>query len=101
MANIVASVSYYPMGSLGFFVTGGLGVSTYRANSSPAVTGTGWGFLLGLGYDLAVSRRVSLSPGARYVFGRVGDISISDGGGPFATGWKQNLFHVDLGLTFH
>ena len=101
MANLAASVSYYPLASPGFFVTGGLGVSRYRANTSPGATGSGWGLLLGVGYDLDVSRRVSLSPVARYVYGNVGNINIGGGGGTFATGWKQNVLSFDLGLTFH
>jgi hypothetical protein len=101
MANLVASVFYYPFVSTGFFVTGGLGVSSYRANTAPAVTGTGWGLTLGVGYELPVSRHLLLILAATYVHDRVGEVSIGDGGGTFATGWKQNVFDVDLGLTFH
>jgi hypothetical protein len=101
MANLVASVFYYPFVSTGLFVTGGLGVSSYRANTAPAVTGTGWGLMLGVGYDLPVSRHLSLTPVATYIHDGIGDVSITDGGGTFATGWKQNVFHVEVGVTFH
>ena len=101
MTNLAASVSYYPIGSLSFFVTGGLGVSRYRTNTSPVAGGTGWGVVLGIGYDLDVSRRVSLSPGAGCAYSNVGNVSVADGGGTFARGWRQGVLHFELGVTFH
>jgi hypothetical protein len=66
MTTLAAFLDYYPLVARGFFITEGLGLSHYRANTSPAVTGTGWGAMLGLGYDLRVSRKVSLTPMASY-----------------------------------
>ncbi len=63
--------------------------------------GTGWGFTAGVGYDIRVGRNVSLTPVANFVYGGVGDLNVSGGGAPFATGWKQNVVDFGLGVTFH
>jgi len=100
MANVTASLYYYPAARSGLFLTGGLGFSDYRVDTSPSVEGTGWGFTAGVGYDSRVGRNVSLTPVANFVYGGVGDLSVS-GGGTFATGWKQNVVDFGLGVTFH
>jgi len=100
MANVTAFLYYYPAARSGLFLTGGLGFSDYRVDTSPSVEGTGWGFTAGVGYDIRVGRNVSLTPVANFVYGGVGDLSVS-GGGTFATGWKQNVVDFGLGVTFH
>jgi outer membrane protein with beta-barrel domain len=100
MGNVTASLYYYPVARGGFFLTGGLGFSDYRVDTSPTVDGTGWGFTAGAGYDIRVGRNVSLTPVANFVYGGVGDLTVS-GGGTFATGWKQNVVDFGLGVTFH
>ena len=101
MANVTGSVYFYPVAASGLFLTGGLGFSDYHVDTSPAVSGTGWGFTAGVGYDIRVGRNVSLTPVADFVYGGVGDLSVSGGGGTFATGWKQNVVDFGLGVTFH
>lgn len=100
MGNVTASVSVYPLAASGLFVTGGLGFSNYDVNTSPSVSGTGWGFTTGVGYDIRVGRTVSLTPVMSFVFGGVGELQQSSGG-TFATGWKQNVVDFGLGVTFH
>jgi len=56
--------------------------------------------MLGVGDDLRVGRKVSLTPMASYVYGVVGDVTVANGGAPFATGWKQHFFQFGLGATF-
>ena len=101
MGNLTASVFLYPRASSGFFLTGGAGFSDYRLDTSPSITGTGWGFTVGLGYDLRIGGELSLTPVANYGWGGVGDLSYGDGGGFYTTGWKQNYLDFSLGLTFH
>jgi len=101
MGNVTASLYYYPAARSGLFLTGGLGFSDYRVDTSPSYDGTGWGFTAGVGYDVRVGRNVSLTPVVDYVYGGVGDVSVSGGGAPFATGWKQNVVDFGLGVTFH
>lgn len=99
MGNVTASLFYYPVTTSGFFVTGGLGFSGYNIDSSPEVNGSGWGFTAGAGYDIRVGRNVSLTPAVNYAYGALGDFDVPGIG--TATGWKQNVIDVGLGVTFH
>lgn len=100
LGNVTASVLYYPRIRRAFFVEGGLGLSSYRVDTSPVVSGTGWGLTVGAGYDIPAGRTISLTPRASYSYGAVGGLNYS-GGGSFTTGWKQDVFSLGLGLTFH
>jgi len=101
IGNVTASLFYYPVAASGLFLSGGLGFSSYNVDTSPSITGTGWGFTAGVGYDVRVGRNVSLTPVANFVYGGVGELGVSGGGGTFATGWKQNVVDFGLGVTFH
>ena len=100
MANVTASLYLYPQRRSGFFVTGGIGLATYHINSTPSWDGTGWGFTAGVGYDLRFGRDVSLTPVVDYTWGDVGDVNRGSSGAVF-TRWRQNVFDVGLGVTFH
>ena len=100
MANVTASLYLYPRRRSGFFVTGGVGLSTYHINSTPSWDGTGWGWTAGAGYDLRFGRDVSLTPVVNYTWGDVGDVNLGSSGTTF-TGWRQNVLDVGLGVTFH
>ena len=100
LTSLTASLYLYPAARSGFFVTGGLGFSNYHVNSTPSFDGTGWGFTAGAGYDIRFGRDVSLTPVVNYVYGAVGDVNQS-GVGRYATGWKQNVVELGLGVTFH
>src|SRR5881397_3241849 len=101
IGNVTARLFYYPVAASGLFLNGGLGFSGYILDTGPSISGTGWGFTAGVGYDVRVGRNVSLTPVANFVYGGVGDLSVSGGGGTFATGWKQNVVDFGLGVTFH
>jgi hypothetical protein len=101
MGDVTASVYFYPRHATGLFLTGGVGFSTYRVNTFPTTSGTGWGFTAGAGYDLRVGRNVSLTPAVTYVNGTVGDVQVSGGFQPVDTGWRQNFVDFGLGVTFH
>jgi len=103
IANVTASVYLYPVTRSGFFVTGGLGLSTYHANTFPASHGTGLGLTAGAGYDIRVGRDVSLTPVVNFVYGALGDFDVPLSSGGFATarGWKQHVIDVGVGVTFH
>jgi hypothetical protein len=100
VTTLAPVVKYYPFASKAFFVSASLGLSHYRANTSPALSGTGWGLILGVRDGLPVSRTVSLAPVASYAYGAVGDVTVTDGGAKFATGWKESVFRVGLGATW-
>lgn len=99
MANITGSIYLYPRARSGFFVTGGVGLSTYHINSTPSWDGTGWGWTAGAGYDLRYGRDVSLTPVVNYTWGDVGDVNLASA--TVFTGWRQNVLDVGLGVTFH
>jgi len=100
IANVTASLYYYPDARRGLFLTGGLGFSDYSTDSRPAFEGSGWGATLGVGYDVRVGRNVSLTPIVHWVYGAVGDVN-QGALGPGFTGWRQNVIDVGLGVTFH
>ena len=100
VTNATASIYLYPRRRSGFFVTGGLGLSSYHINSTPSWDGTGWGWTAGAGYDLRFGRDVSLTPVVNYTWGDVGDVNLGSSGAVF-TRWRQNVLDVGLGVTFH
>ncbi len=54
----------------------------------------------GAGYDLRIGRSVSLTPAASFLYGSVGDLTGASGTA-VERGWKQNVFTLALGVTFH
>src|SRR5207249_3303218 len=94
--NASFALYVYPQPAGGFFLKGGVGVSTYKEEGSSGSTGFGLGG--GLGYDLRVGTNVSLTPVANFTFGSVGDV---ESGGLTIPGVKQNVFQLALGVTFH
>jgi hypothetical protein len=84
---------FYPQQTAGFFISGGLGIGIIRLSDEGGLssTQTGLGFLAGLGCDLWMTPRMSLTPFL--------DISGS-------RAWSADELHADLwrlglGLTFH
>jgi hypothetical protein len=133
MGDVRASAYYYPVVTSGFFLTGGLGVSHYSGSaisppacavhickdgayptcaeigydpcSVPGLSGTGgWGLTAGLGFDLPVTRAMSLSVVGDYVYGALGNVptqSAFPDGSTSAKGWKQHVIELGLGVTYH
>ena len=103
LGNLTATAIYYPVTTSGFFFKGGAGVATFTGVFSGLLSatadGAGFGFTVGVGYDVRVGRNVSLTPVGSFVFGSVGDIQNS--GTVVRTGWKQNFFEFGLDVTFH
>jgi opacity protein-like surface antigen len=100
IVNVTASLSYYPRARSGLFLEGGMGLSNYRVNATPGIDGTGLGITLGGGYDHRLGSALWLTPVFRYSYGGVGTVRETEGGPTFATGWKQDVITVGLGLTF-
>jgi hypothetical protein len=86
---ITAAMRFYPSAH-GLFLMGGLGIGTVSAAVSGFGSGseTGWGALLGLGYDIPMSRSVSLTP---YWNGFAMNSSNAD----------ANVGQIGLGITVH
>lgn len=85
-----ARVRFYPSATGGFFLTGGLGLGTVRA--TVPVFGTdseiGVGALVGLGYDIRVSRNVSITP-------------YFNGFGVNTSNVDANVSQIGIGITTH
>lgn len=80
---------------------GGAGISLAGIESqNDHFAGWGWGVLAGLGYDFRVGRMISLTPVANFYFGQPGDLN-RRAGRTLVSGWKQNVFDIGLGITFH
>lgn len=85
---LTAAIRFYPSAPGGFFLMGGLGVGTVSANVTGVGSGseTGFGALLGLGYDIRMGYKVSLTP---YWNGFAMNSSNSD----------ANVGQIGLGIT--
>lgn len=86
-----SAVAYlYPQPESGFFIKGGLGLSTLDLSVSGfgSDSETGFGLVGGVGYDARVGADFSLSPYANIVYGSF------DGG-------STNVFQAGVGLTWH
>lgn len=92
-ANVSAMAQFYPSAANGFFLKGGIGVSTLEVSASGggvSVSGreTGLGLTAGLGYDVRVGGNFSVSPYGAFGWGD------HEGG-------TANTFQLGLGVTWH
>ena len=103
--HFALSLFYYPWTVRhGFFIEGGPAVTVAHAavTDSTGLQRHGWGFSIGIGYDVATCRVVSLTPRLAYSYGWVGDIDYPLGTNvPFARGWKHEVVSLGLGITLH
>jgi hypothetical protein len=100
LTGIAAVLIYYPVASEGFFVKGGGGLSNYYFSpGGGSIRGTGLGLVGGVGYDFRIGRNYfAVTPTADVWYGRVGDLRTH--GSLWATGWKQVILSVGVGVTF-
>lgn len=102
--NVSGTVTLYPSETAGFFVKGGAGLafvnSKYKEGNTTIDSdlGNGLGLLAGIGYDFRLGRRVRLTPALDAYYGNIGEVKIE--GETLATGWKQNVVALTIGLTF-
>ncbi len=85
--NASFAAYFYPMPAGGFFLRGGLGLSTYQETGFDAQTG--FGGTLGTGYDVRVSRNFSITPVLNLNWGKP------------VSGLSQNFVQLAIGATFH
>ncbi len=63
VTTLEARVRFYPIAEKGFYMTGGLGLGTIRAEFARLDDSqNGLGLTLGLGWDIRVGRNVSITP---------------------------------------
>ncbi len=85
MANISGAVYWYPMATNGMFVKAGAGYSALDAGGGGT---NGFGVLGGVGYDIRMSPKLSITPVANWFRGGF------DGG-------SANVLQIGLGVTSH
>ncbi len=100
LANLLAAAYFYPVPSAGFFLKGGVGVSSYTRHESRGSTSRGVGLGTGMGYDIRIGRNVSLTPAVSFVRGFVRDTSTVSPVSPQVDP-KHNVLDVTLGVTVH
>ena len=86
-ANASLTLYFYPSPSGGFFLRGGVGWASLDIEGVGSETGPGG--TLGLGYDIRVSPKMSVTPVLNFM------------GGALANDFKQNVVQVAVGLTWH
>jgi hypothetical protein len=103
LSNFSGTFTYYPSASSGFYVKGGAGVASAdldgraEGNAITINLGSGPGFVAGAGYDFPLWRRVSVTAGVDYWYGRLGNVSLL--GDTFARNWTQNVVVVTFGIV--
>jgi hypothetical protein len=85
VGTLDARVRVYPARRAGFFITSGLGLGAITIDGD---TAWGLGLMVGVGWDIDVSRHVSLTP----FYGAIG-IANSD--------MDANFGQLGLGVTIH
>ncbi len=97
--------SYYPRGTSGFHVKGGVGVSAATLDivdefgeTAVADLGRGFSLLAGVGWDVHLWRRLWLTPAVNIRHGRPGDLVL--GGRTSVTGWRYNMVDLTVGIRF-
>lgn len=102
-SNVAGTLAFYPK-ETGFFVRGGAGAALANLDvemddaTVSADLGSGFGVLGGVGYDIRLSRRLSITPGVNVWYGKLGELKAL--GETFATNWSHNVVDFTIGLTF-
>ena len=94
LGTLAAVVYFYPSASGNLFVKGGVGLASYRFSNGSSIDDTGLGLLGGVGYDIPLGKKFSLTPVATYQYGSMGDAN-------GAKGLKQNIISVGGTFTLH
>ena len=97
LANLLASAHFYPVRSAGFFLKGGVGMSSLTRHESRGSTSRGLGLGAGIGYDVRIARDVSLTPALGFARGFVGGTSTFG----IRQDLKHNVFDATLGVSIH
>lgn len=92
--NLAAVAYFYPSASGNLFLKGGVGLSGYKFENGGSVDDTGLGLLAGIGFDLPISKSLSITPTAAFNFGMMGDKS-------GAQSVNINWISVGASLTVH
>jgi hypothetical protein len=98
LSVFTVSADYYPLTRSRWFVSGGLGVSSYAI--TPSLPSIGLGLSIGTGFDIRVARNFSLTPLGQLLWGTPRDVKDNEQL-VFARGLKPGLVLIDLNASFH
>jgi hypothetical protein len=89
LGNASAAAYWYPMPQSGLFLKGGVGYSRMAADDGfVSASDNGWGLLAGMGVDMRIGSKTSLTPVLNYFRGSF------DGG-------SADVFQIGMGITLH
>jgi hypothetical protein len=97
--NATVAAYVYPSDA-GLFVKGGLGLARAGFDiEDNDLSGVGFGFMLGAGYDFAIGDSLAVTPQFTAWFGSPGDLKVDDI--DVLHGFKHNVFEIGVGITFY
>lgn len=92
---------WYPRASGNLFLKGGVGAAEVSIHGpGPDGSGVGFGTVLGLGYDIRVGRKISITPQFTVFGGRTGDIE-DDDGNVLRNDVEFGVATLSVGVVFH
>jgi len=95
-ANASAALYFYPAPTSGFFLRGGLGFASASASvSGNSFSQSGVGLVFGMGFDVRVGTKTSITPIANFNWGSLTGNQI------FGEPVKQSMLQIAVGVTFH
>lgn len=101
LGTSTVAVLFYPTARGDFFLRGGIGATEVSLTGpGPDGTGSGFGTVVGAGYDIMVGKKTSVTPQLTIFGGRTGDIEDS-GGTAIANDVEFSVATLSIGVVFH
>jgi hypothetical protein len=94
LGTLAAVAYFYPSRTGNLFVKGGVGLASYRFSNGNSIDDTGVGLLGGVGYDIPLGRKFSITPVAAFQYGIMGDAN-------GAQSLNQSVFSLGATFTLH
>lgn len=100
LSSLQAVVYFYPQPNSGLYIKTGIGMSQYTAKdsedeiSSKALAGS-----IGMGYEISVTRSMSIVPYANFLGSAGADVRLNDN--IAGLGANSSLFQLGIGITLH
>jgi len=100
IGNVTGSVYYYPSASGNFFLQGGLGYSAYNYDDNvDKAEAYGAGSIIGIGYDIYLGRKFSLTPILAYGAAWTGELTLNGSG--TGANFRPNFVSLTINPTWH